>query len=414
MGAIFEGLGALFEGGAGDLLGGLFGGAGEGLAGAGEAGLAAGAGEAGALGFDAAAGGGDIFSGLFGAGEGLGGGGAAAAVPAGVSDLGLGGVSGVGASSFSPAAGVDLGTSFGGGIAPDATSAAAFNPIDTFAGRAAGATDAIGSGAFDPVGSEFGAPGGASPPASAPEALSGAGGAGGAPGATGGTAGLDQQVLNATAGAGTPTNITPAAGGVAGGAGGVAPGAAAGAAAPKGLMDTISGAVAKNPLGIGLGAAGLGYSIYNGQNQSDAVKKLADAAAQQSATGSQLSRYALTGTLPPGSQAAVDQAISQAKANAVSNAAGQGLPTDPTRNTALAATLAKIDQQGPIIAAQIAQSLLSSGASFSGLSNQLYSTLAGIDQTQTANMGKAIANFSAALSNRSPATTIQIGGTSNA
>lgn len=335
----------------------------------------------------------------------------------------LGGVAGFGApqgggglGAFTPTPGVTLPE----GIAPDATSAAAFQDptVTSFADRAAPAENAFGSGTFQsgavpssPAGSEVNAAnftntlGGDPlvPPGGTPTASPNLGDFATADATT--PAGATPASGTAPAGvAGNPLDITtnpvPAAGGQ----------PAAGSTnilgkVGQGALDSVT----KNPLGVGLGAAGLGLSLLNSKQQSDAVKALQSRAATQSNTGDQLAQFALNGTLPPGSQAGVDKAIAEAKANAISNAAGQGLPTDPTKNTALAATLAKIDQQGPIIAAQIAQQLLTSGASFSGLSNGLYTALAQIDQSQQAAMGKAIASFAAALS--PGGTKIQIGGT---
>jgi hypothetical protein len=104
----------------------------------------------------------------------------------------------------------------------------------------------------------------------------------------------------------------------------------------------------------------------------------------------------------------VQQAISDAKTKAVSNAAAQGLPTDPTKNTALAATLAGFDNQQSTMIRQVAAQLFSSGSglvsvgqSAAGLSGQLYQALVQNDTTQAANTGKAIATLAAALDGKS-------------
>ena len=338
------------------------------------------------------------------------------------------GQGGQGASAFAPAPGVQL----PGGVAPDATSAAAFTPTDdTFATRAGAVTDAVRTGAFDPVGTNFteftgtpGAPVGGSgvPAAGTPTASPNLGdfatapGGTAAPGASPGAGGFDvsgnpiDPITGSSnpqySGGGTATQYDPTGA------------TASGAAAPvgdtsilgkvgQGAVDSIT----KNPLGLALGGTGLALALKNANSQSQAVKNVQGQASKQSQTADQLANYALTGTVPPGSQAGIDKAIAEAKANAVSNAAGQGLPTDPTKNTALAATLAKIDAQGPILAQQIANQLLTSGATYAGLSDQLYTQLAQIDQSQRASMGKAIASFAAAL-NTGGGTKIQIGGTS--
>jgi hypothetical protein len=192
-----------------------------------------------------------------------------------------------------------------------------------------------------------------------------------------------------------------------------------------------SGAVkslTSNPLGIGLGAAGLGYNILSGMKQTANQKALSADAAQATANSNQLlqsgealQQYLTNGTLPPAFQSQVDQAIKDAKTAAISNAAAQGLSTDPNQNTALATTLAKIDASRPNMQAQVASQLFASGSSLvsagqgaAGLSGQLYQALVQNDTTQAANTGKAIATLAAALNNKSQGnfggTTITVGG----
>jgi len=173
-----------------------------------------------------------------------------------------------------------------------------------------------------------------------------------------------------------------------------------------------------NPLGIALGAGGLGYNILQGQKQTANQKALTADAQQATANSNQmvqsgeaLQQYLTNGTLPPNYQTQVDQAINDAKTTAISNAAHQGLPTDPTQNTALAATLAKIEASRPAMQTQVASQLFSSGSSLvsagqsaAGLSGQLYQALVQNDTTQAANTGKAIATLAAALNGKSSNT----------
>jgi hypothetical protein len=119
--------------------------------------------------------------------------------------------------------------------------------------------------------------------------------------------------------------------------------------------------------------------------------------------------YLTSGTLPAGLKAQLDQATAAAKARVISNYASQGLSTDPNQNSALAQQLAMIDQQAVISIAQIGQQLFTSGVSASGLSSQLYGQLVQIDATQTANIGKAIANFAGAIS-PTKGLTLNVGG----
>lgn len=184
----------------------------------------------------------------------------------------------------------------------------------------------------------------------------------------------------------------------------------AGSGAIKSLTD--------NPLGIALGAGGLGYNIYAGQKQTANQKALSADAATATANstslvnqGEALQQYLTTGKLPDAYEQQVNNAINDAKTRAISNAAAQGQPTDPTKNSALAATLAGIDNQRPGMVSSIAEKLASSGAtlisagqSAAGLSGQLYSGLVANDTAAAKNTGAAIASLAAALNGRSQST----------
>lgn len=184
--------------------------------------------------------------------------------------------------------------------------------------------------------------------------------------------------------------------------------------AGNGALDSI----VKNPLGIALGAGGLGYNILQGQKQTANQNALSADAATATAnsnklmqSGEALQQYLTSGKLPDAYQQQVDQAIADAKTSAISNAAQQGLPTDPTKNTALAATLAKIDSSRAGMQSQVAAQLFSSGSSLvsagqgaAGLSGSLYQSLVNNDTTQAANTGKAIATLAAALNGKTQNT----------
>ena len=181
--------------------------------------------------------------------------------------------------------------------------------------------------------------------------------------------------------------------------------------AGSGVMNSLTA----NPLGTALGAAGLGYNIYAGQkNTANTASLTADAKTatansnQMVQSGEALQQYLTNGTLPPAYQTQVDQAIADAKTSAISNAAQQGQNTDPTQNTALAATLAKIDASKAGMQTQVASQLFSSGTSLvnsgaqaAGLSGQLFQALVQNDTVQAANTGKAIATLAAAMNGKS-------------
>ena len=172
-----------------------------------------------------------------------------------------------------------------------------------------------------------------------------------------------------------------------------------------------------NPLGTAISLGGLGYNILSGQKESGNQKALSASAQKASAdsdkmvaSGEALQQYLTNGTLPPAYQQQVDDAIAAAKTTAISNAAAQGQPTDPVKNTALAATLAKIDASRAGMQSQVAAQLFSSGSSLvsagqtaAGLSANLYESLVRNDTAQAANTGKAIANLAAALNGKSSA-----------
>jgi hypothetical protein len=276
------------------------------------------------------------------------------------------------AASFSPGANISLPP----GISPDATSASAFqsagpggfetgpsfSPVSDFQTRDVGT--AISQG-FDTAAPQA-APGGAGPS-------------------------LDQMSIDSAV-----STATPGASGTPGESMNLID---SGAGKSGSFIDSLTGAVQKNPVGTAIAAGGLGYNILRSQTTPNQAALSAEAAALGK-QGSILSSYLQKGTLPPGLQASVDQAVASAKARAISNAAAQGLPTDPARNTALAATLAGIEQNAVISAAQIGQQLLQSGIQESGLSAQIYQQLANLDMTQTQNIGKAIASMAAALSSK--------------
>jgi len=409
-------LGALFGGG--DLLAGLFGG-GEAAA----AGL--GAGEAAAAGLGA----GGLETGL--ATIGAGAGGAAAGAGGGLADLvgtgaGLfGGTAGLEGTAIAGGAGGDIAALLGGGGATALGTAEAFMGAPAASGLgsgAAGAPSAFGGA------TALGPSSGLSPNVANANASMGGGGsvfdtgtsavpgvgAGGAPSAGGGASSI-------AAPAGVTAPVDPTALGGTAGAGGAAPTAGGATSSISDLLSKAGSGAMKsltsNPLGIALGAGGLGYNILQGnKNTKNQAALSADAAAatansqQMVQSGEALQQYLASGTLPAGYQSQVDQAIAAAKTTAISNAASQGLSTDPTQNTALAAMLAKIDASKPGMQSQVASQLFSSGSSLvgsglqsAGLSGSLYQALVANDTAAAANTGKAIATLAAALNGKSQA-----------
>jgi hypothetical protein len=235
-------------------------------------------------------------------------------------------------------------------------------------------------------------------------------------------------VPDATAAASGTTPATGAAGTA--GASGTTPatGAAgtAGASAPTSSIESLLGkagtgalnSLTNNPLGTALGAGGLGFSVFEGLQQTANEKALTATAntanANSSALESQgqgLVNFLTSGTLPPAYQTQINQSIQSAITAAKSNAAAQGLSADPTQNAALATQIQEIQNQAPILQEQIAAqlagtgtSLINAGAGAAGLSGQLFGTLVQNDTTQAANAGKAISTLAAALNGKSTNT----------
>jgi hypothetical protein len=326
------------------------------------------------------------------------------------------------------------------GAADAAATGAAGAPLDILgaggidAGAAAGgATAALGFGAdaavdstgLDAINAAIGV-GGDTSGLGGTSALSLA-----APSATGGTlaapdaasaaanGGFDLSTIGAGTDAGAPLNILP----------GTATPATGGASGSGGFLNSlISGAsnsITKNPLGIAVAGGALGYDILKGNPNTAAENQLnADAqnlqgqGAQLTGVGQQLTSYLQNGTLPPGQQAAVTQAVQAQKARIIANAAANGQNTNPTQNSALAQDLAAADMQGLATAgqletqlAQTGTQLISTGLNATGLSSQIYEALVKIDQTNNNQLMTAIASMAAALGG---GTKIQIGGTSTA
>lgn len=158
--------------------------------------------------------------------------------------------------------------------------------------------------------------------------------------------------------------------------------------------------VQNNPFsaaGAGIAGLGLGYNLLQGQKTSPNVAALQANAQAQSAQAKQLMSYFEKGQLPPGLQNIAKQMTQSMNAQAVANAAKNGLSTDPAQNTALANQLIANQERVFGWIAQQSMQLLNAGVQMSGLSNNLYAQLEQLDRQKSAQTGQAIANFAAAL-----------------
>jgi hypothetical protein len=348
----------------------------------------------------------DLGVGLFGGGAAAGGAGALGGIEGALGGLGsdLAGLFGLGegaAGAGGIAAAAPSALPAAAGAAPDlASSALGFQPFDFGAFGATGAPgygtaapDAIsgalnlsGASPVDASGISAIAPDTASIPGQVGSNVGGQAGTdisaliGGGPGSGGGSTNVLQQLIQNPMGT---------------------------------LGEGAAQSLIKNPLGIALGAGGLGVAMAGNKNPLNTREGVAleHQAYQLNDQGKMLQSYLTTGTLPPALQTQLTQATQAAKATIISRYAQQGLPTDPSKNSTLAQELAQVDTNAIAATAKIGQDLLTTGISETGLSSNIYNMLLGINQTQTANFAKSIANFASAFGG---GPKIQIGGTSGA
>lgn len=387
---ISEGLGALFGGDLLAGLGSLFGGSAAAAEGAGAAGLETGLATIGPGAVAADTG----LAGITGTGAGLFGG-----------TTGLTGTALAGGTGLAGDALIGTGAATAAGTAADYLAAPAASGFNADAVTAGALNDGIPTNATptSATGNPFG------PTPSATPGVANVGPATQAPisNITGvaGPAAPSAAVAPSGAGATDLTSAVPGAQGYSslGGPGGPAPltgGAAPSAGGLQGIVDNAISSVEKNPLSLVGPAAGLGGLAYTvsqankGLPEQAALTSAAQTATQQ---GNQLSSYLLNGTLPAGLQTTLDKATADAKTAAISNAAKNGQPTNPSQNSTLAAELAQIDQQATISTAQIGQSLLTSGLSETQLAASDYSTLLSADQTEQNLISQSISNFAKSL-----------------
>ena len=334
--------------------------------------------------------GGEIGAAAGGVGEALGMGGevAAAADPVGMAALD-GGISAGGMGSGLGELATSAGGAGGGGLE---SSISAFAPQGPQMNDIS-SLDWIGPGGdmpgpFNPgnaAGTDLAATGGAT-------AGGNAGGLG-----VGGAGGGMTELTSLTGG---PTSGVAAGGAATGGAGaGAETGMAelAGTEGSGGLMSSITNSVMKNPAGIAMAGAGLGYNILKGSQTSQNEKNVQDIANGMNAQGQQLQRYLQNGTLPPGMQAGLDNAKAAAKAQIISGYAARGQSADPNMNSALAQELAAVDTNSLELQGKIATNLLQAGINETNMSANLFQALIQMDATQAKSMGSAISNFATAL-----------------
>jgi len=118
---------------------------------------------------------------------------------------------------------------------------------------------------------------------------------------------------------------------------------------------------------------------------------LATNAAQLNAQGQQLQTYLQTGTLPPGAQASINQAVAASQASIRSQYASMGM----SGSSAEAQDLANAQTAGATQANQMAMSLMNTGIQETNMSDQLYQNIMNESMQQDNQLSSAIGTFAA-------------------
>jgi hypothetical protein len=144
-------------------------------------------------------------------------------------------------------------------------------------------------------------------------------------------------------------------------------------------------------------ALGLGTAAYDlskpGVKSLPGYQQLSTEAGQLGPQAAQLESYVTNGTLPPGAQAAVDQATQQAVVTVKSRYASMG----QSGSTAEAEAIAGIQQNAAAQGFQIANQLLQSGISESGLASSIYQSILSTSIQQNDATISAISGLAGAL-----------------
>lgn len=234
---------------------------------------------------------------------------------------------------------------------------------------------------------------------------------GGSP--SGGTASAVSQTAGITpAGAGgagvTPVDLTTAANpfgtidptafpasvtGTTGGVGGSGSGSGNWATNLFGSSNAVTNTLGKIPPAALFGGAVLGADLLMGDKPPAALPQLQAAQAEAGSTGRALSSYMFSGTLPPGAQAAVDQAHNAATAQVKSNYAKLGL----SGSTMEAQALEQVQQATAAQKFQFADQLLKEGANYAQISDNMLAEILKAQTQQQDQLTAAIGQFAAGL-----------------
>lgn len=155
--------------------------------------------------------------------------------------------------------------------------------------------------------------------------------------------------------------------------------------------------ITNNPLGTAAAGVGLGMSLLRGNPTDPNQKMLGQQAGELGAQGKILQDYLANGTLPPALKAQLDQATHAAKARIIANHAKNGMPTDPSMNSALAQELNSLEMQAVSSMATAQIDMMKTGLNATGLSSQLYEMMVKMDRQNNQDLMMAITNFASAL-----------------
>ncbi|MGH7091680.1 MAG: hypothetical protein ACREFQ_22550 [Stellaceae bacterium] len=160
------------------------------------------------------------------------------------------------------------------------------------------------------------------------------------------------------------------------------------------MLDNAVSSLTKNPLALlGAGGLALDYFMTPDISQLPQAQSLETSAGNLAAQGNNLMGYMQSGTLPPGAAEAVNSATDAAKAQIRSNYANLGMSGSTMEDQALN----MVDQNAAAQTFSIANQLMSEGANFTNMSNQLYTQILNDTLAQDTAFQQALASFSGGL-----------------
>ena len=172
-------------------------------------------------------------------------------------------------------------------------------------------------------------------------------------------------------------------------------------------LSTAGGVASSIPAGAYIGAAGLGYEALKGTPPIPNLSTLNNIAGQAESNSSTLINAELSGKLPPGASAGVQQGLEAAQAQIRSQFAGMGL----SGSSAEADALANASQAASAQSFQIASTMAQQGISIAGLPASIYEAITQQVLGQDTQFQNAIVNFATAAGGGG-GVRLQVGGSS--